>query len=258
MEAMRIMDKRANKDAVFEAACRKIIYKEREKNGIGTLKEKTIHAVVKNYLEPDEEKHEQRINGFVADIVTEDGIIEVQTGNFNVMRRKLDAYLPEKKVTIAYPVPATKWLSWIDEETGEVTNRRKSPKRGSPYYVFHELYKIKFYLNHPNLSIYILLIDMEESRLLNGWSKDRKKGSVRYDRIPVRIVDEVLLERAEDYRMLIPAELGDRFTVKEYSKGTKLPIGQARTALHVMHYLKVVDRVGKKGNAFIYAMAPED
>ncbi|MDR1700909.1 MAG: hypothetical protein LBR68_06925 [Lachnoclostridium sp.] len=252
------MDKIINRDAAFEAACHKIIHQEHLIKGIGTLKEKTIHAVLKNFLEPDEDKHEKRVYGFVADIVTEHDIIEIQTGNFNTMRRKLDSFLPEKKVTIVYPIPATKWLSWIDEETGEVTGRRKSPKRGSPYLAFQELYKIKYCLNHPNLMIHILLIDMEESRLLNGWSRDRKRGSVRYDRIPIRIVDEVLIERTEDYRMLIPAELGDRFSVKEYSKVTKLPIRQARTALHIMHYLKIVERVSKKGNAFIYALTSED
>lgn len=242
----------------FDDACKKIVNQERERNGIGTLSEKTIHAVLKNYMEPDEEKHEQRAYGFVADIFASEGIIEIQTGNFNVMRRKLEAFLPEQKVTIVYPIPATKWLSWINEETGEVTSRRKSPKRGTPYAAFQELYKIKFFLDHPNLNILLLLIDMEESRLLNGWSKDRKKGSVRHDRIPVGLVEEIMLERVEDYRMLIPAPLGEQFTVKEYAKETKLPVGQARTALHIMHYLKLIERIGKQGNAFIYSLSSDD
>ena len=33
----------------------------------------------------------------------------------------------------------------------------------------------------------MLLIDIEEYKLLNGWSYDKKRGSVRYDRIPVGI-----------------------------------------------------------------------
>lgn len=34
---------------LFADACQKIVAKERETNGIGTLKEKTMHAVLKNF-----------------------------------------------------------------------------------------------------------------------------------------------------------------------------------------------------------------
>ena len=180
----------------FDEACEKIIYKERDIDGIGTLGEKTLHAVLKHYMEPEVARHEQKVGSFVADILNEQGIIEIQTANFNVMRRKLDAFLPEYPVTIVYPIPATKWLAWIDEETGEVTKKRKSPKQGTQYQAFRELYKIKPYLTHPNLRIQLLLIDVEESRLLNGWSADRKKGSVRFDRIPVGLVEELEIGRA--------------------------------------------------------------
>ena len=113
------------------------------------------------------------------------------------------------------------------------------------------MYKIKMFLKDPNLSIRILLIDMEESRLLNGWSADRKKGSCRHDRIPVELVEEYLIDCPEDYRMLIPPEL-EEFTSKEYAKATKLTVNRAQTALNVLHYLGVVERIGKKGNSYLY------
>ena len=119
---------------------------------------------------------------------------------------------------------------------------------------FRELYKIKFFLKDKNLRLRIVLIDVEESRLLHGWSKDRKKGSVRHDRIPVELVDEFLIQRVEDYRMFLPPELGEQFLAKEYALATKLPLSHAQTALHIMNYLNVVERVGKKGNAYIYRM----
>ena len=63
-----------NKQA-FREACEKVIGKECEKSGIGTLGEKTLHAILKWYYEPDSSKHETRIGPFVADIVTDSGII---------------------------------------------------------------------------------------------------------------------------------------------------------------------------------------
>ncbi len=243
---MLIMDR-----TIFNQATAKILSREREDHGIGTLGEKTLHAVVKNYMEPDEDFHEVPLEGYVADIFREDEVIEIQTANFNTMRGKLAKFLPLYKVNIVYPVPATKWLRWIDEETGEVTDRRKSPKKGTPYLVFKELYKIKQFLKEPNLSITILLIDMEESRLLNGWSADKKKGSHRYDRIPVELVEEIHLECVEDYRMMVPLEL-EEFTSKEYAKATKLTVGRAQTALNILYYLGIVERIGKKGKGYLY------
>jgi len=40
------------------------------------------------------------------------------------------------------------------------------------------------FLKDPNIRFKFVLVNMEEYRLLNGWSRDKKKGSTRYDRIP--------------------------------------------------------------------------
>lgn len=191
----------------FEQAKEKIIGKDRLRQQIGTLSEKTIHAVVKNYYEPDDEKQEVPIEGMYADIFTGKEIIEIQTRRFDQVRKKLERFLPLYPVTVVLPIPDTKWLIWIDEETGELSQKRKSPKRGSAYEAFKELYKIKPYLKKEGLTIVLLFLDMEEYRLLNGWSRDKKKGSSRYDRIPVRITKEIFFSKAEDYRKLLP-EIG--------------------------------------------------
>ena len=77
----------------FEAAKNRVIGINRERQGIGTLSEKTVHAVLKNYYAPDTDMHEIPIENFVADIFTGTEIIEIQTRSFQVMRRKLDAFL---------------------------------------------------------------------------------------------------------------------------------------------------------------------
>lgn len=236
---------------VFNQAVEKIVLSERERLGIGTLSEKTLHAVVKNYMEPNEDFHEVPLEGYVADIFRENEVVEIQTAHFNVLRRKLDKFLPLYKVTIVYPIPATKWVVWVDPETGLEVSKRKSPKKGSPYQAFKELYRIKTYLKHPNLNIMFLFMDVEETKLLDGWSQDKKRGATKYDRVPVDLIDEMLFERVEDYRMMIPPELSE-FTTREYAKSAKIPLGQAQTALNIFHYLNLVERIGKKGNSYIY------
>ncbi|MCH5264494.1 MAG: hypothetical protein J1F02_01240 [Lachnospiraceae bacterium] len=237
--------------AIFNQAAAKILSREHENHGIGTLGEKTLHAVVKNYVEPEEDFHEVPLEGYVADIYREGQVFEIQTANFNTMRAKLETFLPRYHVTIVYPVPATKWLRWIDEETGEVTDRRKSPKKGTPYEIFKELYKIKSFLKNPNLSLCILLIDVEEYRLLNGWSQDRKKGSCRHDRVPLELVEEIHVDCLEDYRMFVPPQL-EEFGAREYAKASKLTVKRAQTALNILHHLGVVKRTGKEGRRYLY------
>lgn len=236
----------------FEHAKNKIIGIDRKRQGIGTLSEKTVHAVLKNYYAPDTDMHEIPIESFVADIYTGSEIIEIQTRSFHVMRRKLTAFLPEYPVTIVYPIPHIKWLLWIDEETGEISSKRKSPKKGNPYQAFIELYKIRAFLRDNNLKFRFALIDMEEYRLLNGWSKDKKKGSERYDRIPLTFVEEVCIDCREDYMQFIPYDIPEEFTTKDFAKHAKIPVHLAQTVLLILFDLEIVERIGKEGRSYLY------
>lgn len=237
---------------VFQRACQEIVGKERERLGIGTLSEKTMHAVLKKYLVPDETCHEIKCGRYVADILVEGEIMEIQTAGFNRLRGKLEEFLKEKEVTVVYPIPHIKWLIWIDEQTGEFTKKRRSTKVGYYYDAFFELYKIKMFLNHPNLHFRLILVDVEEYRLLNGYSKDRKKGSTRFDRVPVELVEDKFLNSKVDFKELVPNDLGETFTTKMFQKVTKLSPQKAGAAVNVLAYLGVIVQVGKEKNAYVY------
>lgn len=241
-------------EALFKKACDEIIHADREKNGIGTLQEKTLHAVLKRFYEPDAAHQEIRIGNFVADIFRGGEIIEIQTRSFNAMRKKLDVFLEKYPVTVVYPIVHTKWLFWIDEKTGEVSKKRKSPRTGKTYDAYYELYKIKNYLTHPNLHLCLILLDVEEYRLLNGWSRDKKKGSTRYDRIPVRLVDEFYIGSPNEYGCMIPEGLPAPFTSKDFARLAKIPPKTAQLALNILTYIHAVQRTGKKGNSYLYTL----
>lgn len=130
----------------FVNAKDKIIGKAHNNKGIGTLSEKTLHAVLKLYYEPDEDKHEVAMSGYYADIYNDKGIIEIQTRQLNKLRDKLSVFLQDYHVTVVYPLPFNKWLSWVNPDNGEVQGRRKSPRHFTEYDAFYELYKIKSYL----------------------------------------------------------------------------------------------------------------
>ena len=238
---------------LFQQTCDKIIDSKRADNGIGTLGEKTVHAILKNYLVTDVSCHEIKVGSFYADIVNENGIIEIQTRSFDKLRKKLELFLKTSPVTIVYPIPYTKWLRWVNEETGEISPPRKSPKTGTPYMIFPELYKIKNYLLHPNLHLHIILMNLEEYRFLNGWSKDKKKGSSRCDRIPTELVEEIIIQNSIEYDKLIPNTLPQTFTSKDYKKASGLQLNSAVTALNILYYVGAVKRIGKSGRAYLYS-----
>ena len=97
--------------------------------GIGTLGEKAVHATLKYYFEPDPACHEVKCLGYVADVLRDDHIYEIQSKQWYRLQKKLEVFLKEYQVTVVYPVITRKEICWVDPETGEEVERRISPKQ---------------------------------------------------------------------------------------------------------------------------------
>ena len=98
-------------------------------------------------------------------------------------------------------------------------------------------------------------MDMEEYRLLNGWSENRKKGSSRYDRIPTNLTQETILSCPKDYMQLLPPDLSEPFTSIQFAKEVHINKSLANVTLNILYDLQIVKRIGKKGNAYLYEIA---
>lgn len=236
----------------FLDACDRIVGNRRDKKGIGTLSEKTMHAVLKEYYQPFSDSQEVKVGSFVADIVSESGIIEIQTRSFYKLIKKLDCFLEFCDVTVVTALPAVKYVSWLNPKTGECTSRRKSPYKASIYNAIHELYSIKYTLDNPRMHLRLLLLEVEDIRYLNGWSKDKKRGSSRCDRIPIDIIDEIEFNCVDDYRQFIPKNLPVEFTSKDFADCAKIHRNIAQTTLNILSYLELVKKVGNSGKTIIY------
>ncbi len=229
-----------------------LLSREKETNGFGTLQEKTIHEVIKDFYCYDHDFQEQRRGRYIADIAVDHEIWEIQTKAFHRLRGKLTAFLKEYHVTVIYPVAVEKKIYWLDQETGAITGGRRSPRKGSAYDVFHELYAIRPYLRDPNLSLHIVLMDMEEYKLLNGWSRDKKRGASRYDRLPGKLRDIVRIESISDYACFLPEELPEEFTSGDLAKCAHIPRSTAQTCLLILRDLGVAELIGKKGRSNLH------
>lgn len=235
----------------FLDACRKEVGREYERNSVGLLSEKTLHAVLKSYFESDRTYHEVKLGAFYADIFRDGEVTEIQTRSLSSLRGKLDAFLPSYPVRVVYPIPYEKRLIWLDKESGEAQPPKRVGRRGSFYDAGREIWYLSNYLLHPNLTIHLLLIDMDEYRLM-GKGQSKHYGAVRYNRIPKALRDELILHDAADYAALFPDALSLPFTAKDFRRAVK---GGPRTApalLSVLFRLGIVRRVGKDGNAYLY------
>ena len=231
----------------------------REDHGIGTLAEKSVHAVLKHALEQYADSREVRLGDYVADIVGEHGVIEIQTKNFKGMRKKLTAFLPLCPVTIVWPCVENLWIRKVDLETGETFPRRKSPLHQRPADIFRELYSIRDLLSSENLRLKIVRIEAEELRSIQTFRTRRHERPLKLDRMPVSFLGEMDFEHAEELMKLIPlpGEAGELFlepfTVKQLAQISGLSEDQSRLALKCFCAAGIAHEAGKKGKANLFA-----
>ena len=242
-------------DVRFQAARSAVLSESIAWDGIGTLSEKSLHKMLKLYLEPNIENHEVAYMGSIVDIKTAEGIFEVQTRGYEKLVPKLRRILPTSPVTVVCPLAHEKYMRWLDRETGEMTERRKSPKHENAFDAFRMLFGIRELITHPNLHVRLVYMQVEDFRALDGWDKTRKRGSNRVERIPTRIIREEVISTPLDYLAYLPETIGAEFTAPEFSRAIK------RTSRYTFYVLKLlvatgaVREVGKRGRATLYAKA---
>ena len=88
----------------------------------------------------------------------------------------------------------------------------------------------------------------------DGWSRDKKRGSHRYDRIPIQLFDIISLDSPFDYKLkYLPESLFEaEFTTADFAREARTSRQAAYYALTVLNAANVVSKVGKKGNSYLY------
>lgn len=246
----------------FLRLCHEELSREKVRDGIGLLAEKRLHGLLKRWVIDDPTCHEVRVDAagtrrFVADIMMSEGeIVEVQTGSLYPLRQKIAFYMEQTAhtVTVLHPLFTTKYISWLDGKSGEVTSRVRSPLHQTPLHGLAELKPYIKYLGDPRFSLLFLMITADEYRLLDGWGKGGKRGSHRFELIPLTLEDTCRLCAREDYAALFPQneQLSVPFTAKTFGNVTRLKGYDIYDALAVFEALGVIEKCGKEGRAALY------
>lgn len=220
-------------------------------SGVGVLNEKQIHASLKSYFSSTVFDKEIKIGNYYADLVTENGIFEIQTSNFNNLVPKLNVFLKASHVTVVYPFHKKSRLNYIDKSSGELLKSGRTVTANDLTDFFIELYRIKQYLNNPNLTVCIADIAVENLRYCSKDMKRRKTD--RKVTVPTSLLQLTYLEDSNSYRCFLPEDLPELFTLRDFRKHIRS--GDASIMIKILQYVGVVDYAGKKGNEYLYRIS---
>ena len=223
---------------------------------IGTLSERSLHAMLKEWLAQPGDELEKKVGRYVIDIVREDRLIEIQTRHFYAIKRKLANLIDEYLVTLVYPVVAKKWIVKLSPDGETQLNRRKSPQRGNVYSVFRELVGIPNLVSHPNLSVDVVFVYIDEVRVNDGQGSWHRKGWSIVDTRLLEVEGQISLHTVGDWQALIPADLEDPFTTRDLSEAVGERIRLAQSMAYCLYQMGAVDRIGKQGNSYLYERLP--
>lgn len=221
---------------------------------IGTLRETHLHASLKDWLAQPGDEFEVPVGRFVVDIVRGGTFIEVQTRGFSSMRAKLDALLDGHRVVIVHPIAQRKWIL-KGPRNGTPSSRRKSPKSGRVYDAFAELVSFPSLVDHPNLSIEILMTDEEEVRRFDDNLSRRRRGWAVVERRLIDVTDRIRFDTAADWLALLPAGLPTPFTTAELAPAIDRPRRTAQQMAYCLREMGAIEVLGKRGNALEYGVS---
>lgn len=244
--------------ARFDRLCREAASAPRMngEEGIGTLGEKRMHAIIKRYLCEDHACHEVGVlnTGYVSDVRIGNDVYEVQTGAFYPMKKKIAHYLENTDctVTVVHPISVERFVTWVDAKTGEMTPRKRSPKRERAIHLLPELYCFLPYLGNERLRFRLLMIEEEDFRTLTGRKDNRKHGARLYERMPLSLLGEIEFSSPADFSAFLPDDLPSPFTVKDFSQKTGLRGRDAYSAVHVLEKIGLITKTEPIGRAMAF------
>ncbi|MBY8989180.1 MAG: hypothetical protein KGD58_00370 [Candidatus Lokiarchaeota archaeon] len=223
-----------------------------QSNFIGTLNETTLHADLKWFLSESHDQLEKQVENYVIDIVRDDLLIEIQTSNFANIRKKLENLLQNYRIHLVHPIVRDKWIGSLDSQLNKVIRRRLSPKHCSYIDIFEELIRIPTMITHPNFSIELLLVQIEEIREKNSQVSWRRKGWGINDKKLVRILERKQFKNPDDFLCFIPKSLETPFTNLELAQSLKKPVRLAGKISYCLRKMGMLNVVGKRGNAYLF------
>jgi hypothetical protein len=202
-----------------------------------------------DYAEPGD-RFEVPLDGFVIDIVRDRSLIEIQTGSFGAMGKKLDHLLPSNQILLVYPIAVETYL----QKPG--VKPRKSPKHGSVYDLFAELVSIPTLVDHPNLSLEVVLVAVTKVQVADAKVRRGRGGFRTEDRQLREILGRHRFNDGRDLLELVPDGLPPVFTTADLARRAGIGRGVAQQMAYCLRPLGLFIEQGRTKAGIEYSLAP--
>lgn len=221
---------------------------------IGQLNEQPLHAALKAYYAHPAGQTEVLVDGYLIDVVREGVLIEIQTGNFSTIKRKLTELIKHHhQVRLVYPIAVEKWILKYPQAEAEEFQRRKSPKRGRPVGVFAELVSFPKLVLASNFTLELVLIQEEEVRRHVNKRRWRKNGWETVERRLIKVLERQVFSGPDSFMGLLPQNLPLAFTTTDIAAGLAIPRWLAQKMAYCLKEMGVLAVAGKRGRSWLYA-----
>jgi len=220
---------------------------------IGTLNEGSLHAQIKAWYARPGDLIEHPVDGYVIDLVRGETLIEVQTGGFAPLRRKLERLLDEHPVRVVVPVALERRIVRLSA-AGEILSARRSPKRGRTEDVFARLVSLPALLARPEFEVEVLLTHEDEFRRHEPGRAFRRRGWVVAGRALRSVEGTVRLSSPEEAAELLP-QLPERFDTAELAAAGGCTRRLAQQMTYCLRAMQVLEPDGHRGRAVLYRRA---
>jgi len=221
---------------------------------VGTMGEHSLHAALKKWYARPGDKFEVKVDGYLIDVVRGDLLIEIQTGGFGSLKRKLNALTEGHRVRLVHPVAREKWVVQLSKDGLTETGRRKSPQHLGLIHVFLELVHIPELMAKPNLSLEVLVTQEEVVRREVGKRRDGRRRTVKFDRRLLSVEGSRLYETPADLRSFLPDHLEHPFTNADLAEATGEPVRLAGQVTYCLRRMGALREVGRRRNAILHAV----
>ena len=219
---------------------------------IGELNERSLHRALKALYSAPGSLSEQLIDGYVVDVLIGQRIIEIHTGGFSGLKRKLPRLLESHAVTLVHPIARDRFIiKQVEQADGGVT-RRKSPKHGGLFSIFSGLTSIPKLLAHPNFALEVVMIVEEDVRLPNPRRNRGRGGWSTIDRRLVEVLETHRIESMGELFAMLDAGLPEEFTTADLAYAMQSPRRLGQQAAFCLREAGILQICGKAGNALRY------
>ena len=221
--------------------------------GLNTYREGSLHAALKALYARPGDRVEESVDGFVVDVVRDDELVEIQTGSFASAARKLRRLVPDHRIVLVHSIAIERWLVRVDAD-GVVGARRRSPKRGLPMDLFHELVAFPELIADPNFTVELPMIREEEVRgpVPAGARYRHPREWWRLDRRLLEVVETIRVETPADLLGLLPDGVPEPFTSADIAALSGRPRHLAMRAAFCLQRSGATRCTGRRGRLQTY------